>query len=234
MAALDGRRFAIVEDDPAQRDLLQHIAKSLGATSEAFGSGEALLKALQRDTFDLLMVDWNLPGIQGPDIVSTVRAQLGLDFPIILITSRALESEVVTGLKAGADDYVTKPVRPMELAARIQAALRRAYPEPRTERREFGLYTFDMVNRVALLRGEAVDLQPREFDLAVFMFANTGRLLSRAHLLESGLHANPDTLSRSLDTHISRLRVKLAVGPANGFKLASVYGMGYRLDEVHE
>ncbi|WP_395687424.1 response regulator transcription factor [Caenimonas koreensis] len=221
MAALDGRRFAIVEDDPAQRDLLQHIAKSLGASSEAFGSGEALLKALQRDTFDLLMVDWNLPGIQGPDIVSTVRAQLGLDFPIILITSRALESEVVTGLKAGADDYVTKPVRPMELAARIQAALRRAYPEP-------------MVNRVALLRGEAVDLQPREFDLAVFMFANAGRLLSRAHLLESGLHANPDTLSRSLDTHISRLRVKLAVGPANGFKLASVYGMGYRLDEVHE
>lgn len=234
MTVSNGRRFAIVEDDPAQRDLLQHIAKSLGAASEAFGTGEALLKALQRDTFDLLMVDWNLPGIQGPDIVRTVRAERGLDFPIILVTSRALESEVVAGLKAGADDYVSKPVRPMELAARIQAALRRAYPQAHAERRDFGPYTFDMVNRQALLRGEAADLQPREFDLAVFMFANMGRLLSRAHLLESGLHANPDTLSRSLDTHVSRLRAKLAVSPANGFRLASVYGLGYRLDEVHE
>jgi DNA-binding response OmpR family regulator len=234
MNASHGRRFAIVEDDPAQQDLLQHVARSLGASSEVFGSGEQLLKSLRRETFDLLLVDWNLPGMQGPDIVRAVRTERGLDFPIIFVTSRALEPEIVSGLTAGADDYVAKPVRPAELAARIGALMRRAYPQPKVDQLTYGPYAFDTVQRTATLRGVPVDLQPREFDLAVFFFTNTGRLLSRAHLTESAMHASPDAISRSLDTHISRLRTKLSIGPANGYKLSSVYGMGYRLDEVSE
>ncbi|MBI5277453.1 MAG: response regulator transcription factor [Burkholderiales bacterium] len=234
MNPANGRRFAIVEDDPAQRDLLQHVARSMGASSEAFESGEQLLKSLRRESFDLLLVDWNLPGIQGPDIVRAVRSERGMDFPIIFVTARALEPEIVAGLGAGADDYVAKPVRPAELAARITALLRRAYPQPRVDRLEFGPYAFDTVQRTAHLRGAPVELQPREFDLAIFFFSNMGRLLSRAHLTESAMHASPEAISRSLDTHISRLRTKLSIGPANGYRLVSVYGMGYRLDEVTE
>lgn len=232
MNPAQGRRIAFVEDDAAQRDLLAHIARSIGASSIAFESGEKFLKVLDRESFDLLVVDWQLPGIQGPDIVVAVRERLGPLLPIVFVTSRAMEPDVVAGLRAGADDYVAKPVRPVELAARVQALLRRAYPPPRSDELVLGPYTFDLAQRQARLRGEVVELQPREFDLAVFLFANTGRLLARPHLLQSVMHASPDTPSRTLDTHMSRLRAKLCIAPENGFRLASVYGVGYRLDEV--
>jgi DNA-binding response OmpR family regulator len=232
MNAAEGRRIALVEDDVAQLDLLQHIVRSLGASNESFPSGEAFLKIVERESFDLLVVDWNLPGIQGPGIVARVRELLGTAFPIVFVTSRGLESDVVAGLRAGADDYVTKPVRPMELAVRIQALLRRAYPPPRSERVEFGPFMFDLAERKVEVRGAPVELQPREFDLALFMFNNTGRLLSRSHLMQTVMHASPDIASRTLDTHVSRLRAKLGILPENGYRLASVYGVGYRLDEV--
>ena len=232
MKAAEGRRIALVEDDADQLDLLRHIVRSLGASSEAFGSGERFLKVLERDTFDLLVVDWNLPGIQGPDIVAEVRKRLGPAFPIVFVTSRALESDIVAGLRAGADDYVAKPVRPLELEVRIEALLRRAYPPVRSERIAFGVFSFDLAQRKAEVNGAPVELQPREFDLALFLFTNAGRLLSRAHLMQSVMHASPDISSRTLDTHMSRLRAKLGIVPENGFRLASVYGVGYRLDEV--
>ncbi len=228
---MNGRRIAIVEDEQEQRSLLAHVATAAGHVAEPFASGEAFLKALQRETFDLLVVDWHLPGIQGPGIVAAVRAQ-GHAFPIVFVTSRAQEPDIVAGLQAGADDYVAKPVRPAELAARLKALLRRAYPEPRAERLVFGPYAFDLVQRTATVDGVPVELQPREFELAIFLFNNRGRLLSRAHLVESVLHTSPDAISRSLDTHVSRLRTKLGIAPATGFRLASVYGLGYRLDEV--
>jgi DNA-binding response OmpR family regulator len=232
MNAAEGRRLALVEDDPVQLDLLQHIARSLGASSAPFGSGELFLKVLDRESFDLLVVDWQLPGIQGPDIVAHVRRLLGPAFPIVFVTSRALESDIIAGLRAGADDYVPKPVRPAELAARVQALLRRAYPPPRSDNAVFGPYRFDLAQRQVEVRGEPVELQPREFDLALFLFSNAGRLLSRSHLMQSVMHASPDIPSRTLDTHVSRLRAKLGIAPDNGFRLASVYGVGYRLDEV--
>ncbi|HVZ43997.1 MAG TPA: response regulator transcription factor [Ramlibacter sp.] len=234
MNAAEGRRIALVEDDGAQLDLLQHIVRFLGASCVPFPSGEKLLKVLERESFDLLVVDWNLPGIQGPEIVARVRELLGPAFPIVFVTSRALESDIVAGLRAGADDYVTKPVRPLELGVRIQALLRRAYPPPRSERISFGPFVFDLAQRKAEVQGKAVELQPREFDLAVFLFTNSGRLLSRAHLMQSVMHASPDVASRTLDTHVSRLRAKLGILPENGFRLSSVYGVGYRLDEVTE
>ncbi|HVE54170.1 MAG TPA: response regulator transcription factor [Ramlibacter sp.] len=231
---MHGRRIAIVEDDPIQQDLLLHVAKSGGAVAQVFPAGEKLLKVLPRETFDLLIVDWALPGIQGPEIVKAVRANSGsAALPILFVTSRAHESDVVAGLSAGADDYVTKPVRPAELAARMQALLRRAYPAPADDKqRSYGPFTFDLVQRQAAVDGEIVDLQPREFDLALFLFNNVGRLLSRSHLAEGVLNASPAAVSRSLDTHVSRLRTKLGIGPARGFRLASVYGVGYRLEMI--
>ncbi len=230
---MHGRRIAIVEDDPIQQDLLLHVARSSGAVAQVFAEGEKLLKVLPRESFDLFIVDWALPGIEGPEVVRAVRANLGQAVPILFVTSRALESDVVAGLAAGADDYVAKPVRPGELAARMQALLRRAYPAAQAqERQSFGPFGFDLVQRKALVDGQAVDLQPREFDLAVFLFNNIGRLLSRAHLAEAVLSASPASVSRSLDTHVSRLRTKLGIVPARGFRLASVYGVGYRLERL--
>lgn len=231
---MNGRRVAIIEDDPVQQDLLLHVVKSAGGVAEVFPAGEKLLKVLPRESFDLLIVDWALPGVQGPDVVRSVRAGSGPALPILFVTSRAMERDVVAGLAAGADDYVTKPVRPIELAARMRALLRRAYPAPAPGPKceAFGPFTFDHVERRASVDGVAVDLQPREFELAWYFFRNCGRLLSREHLSAAVLNANPSAVSRSLDTHVSRVRTKMGITPARGFRLVSVYGVGYRLEKL--
>jgi DNA-binding response OmpR family regulator len=229
---MNGRRIAIVEDDPQQRELLQRLLAAQGAAVSPFESGEALMRQLRRDSYDLLVVDWNLPGMPGPQIVRTLREAHGSDVPVLMVTNRSMEADIVAGLSAGADDYLVKPYRAGELAARIGALLRRAFPADKRERLRFGPYEFDLAARSATRSGQAVELQPREFDLAVFFFNNLGRLLSRAHLIEGAWQASGDTLSRSLDTQVSRLRSKLALSPATGFRLSSVYGHGYRLDEV--
>lgn len=226
-------RIAILDDDPLVQELERATIEEMGHHAYLYGDGISLLKDLRRQTFDLLIIDWQLPDMDGLQVVDSVRKGIGLASPILFVTKRNSESDVIAGLNSGADDYMTKPIHVGELKARVNALLRRAYPASHaTEVLTFGIYSFDTDNRVLTIRGEPVEMKAREFDLALFMFQNAGRLLSRDHVRELVWGQANQVPSRSLDTHVSRLRTKLGLCPENGYVVSAVYGVGYRLEAV--
>ena len=156
--------------------------------------------------------------------------------PVIFVTSRDAEDDIVTALRDGADDYMVKPIRRMELLSRIEAVRRRyGLHEDLSETILIPPFRFDLTARQVTRNDIPIEkLTEKEFQLALFMFRNLGRLLSRGHLLEAiwGLHASIPT--RTLDTHVSRVRSKLALQPANGFRLTPVYNFGYRLERLEQ
>lgn len=229
-------RVAALDDDVDQLDLVKCTLQAIGHDCHVFTEGTALRRELQRETYDLLVLDWHLPDITGPEIVRWVRANLKDRVPVLFVTNRHEERDVVEGLAAGADDFMVKPMRVGELAARVRALLRRAYQDSEPEEQVWGRYRFVRASRRLEVDGSPVVLTHKEFDLALFLFRNAGRLLSRKHLLETiwGVSNPPGTelMSRSLDTHISRVRTVLGLRPESGFRLASIYGQGYRFETV--
>ncbi|QET06003.1 MULTISPECIES: response regulator transcription factor [Cupriavidus] len=226
-------RIASVEDDESQAEQIRTLLDEAGFTCTSFATGSAFLRALRDQVFDLLVIDWQLPDMSGYEVVSWVRQQSGRLPPVLFVTSRAEESDIVAGLAVGADDYMAKPIRPGELVARVRALLRRAYPDAQQEQLiRQGVYVLDARARAITLAGEAIELSPREFDLALFLFRNIGRLLSRDVVEQAVWGRTMDAGSRTLDTHISRLRIKLALRPDNGVRLTSVYSHGYRFEEA--
>ena len=225
-------RIAALDDDLLQLELYRHTVEAMEHQCHSYSSGSALIKALRRESFDLLIVDWEMPGMHGPDVVRWVRENVEAALPIIFVTHRSGEQDIINGLSAGADDFMTKPVRVGELVARVNALLRRAYPAMAQNTLNFGRYRFDQDARTIAIDGAPVTLKNREYDLALYLFQNMGRLLSRDHLRETIWGHNEDVLSRSLDTHISRLRTQLDLRPDNGFILHAIYGVGYRFEAV--
>lgn len=223
-------RIAVLDDDPLVQGIVRAAIEQLRHTCYAYADGASLLKDLRRQTFDLLIVDWHLPDMDGPRVVESVRQSIGNSMPILFVTRRGTEADVIQGLASGADDFMTKPVRIVELTARINALLRRAYPASQTGTLEFGAYRFNAEKRTLEVHGEPVEMKTREFDLALFMFRNVGRLLSRDHVREMVWGQMYQAPSRSLDTHVSRLRAKLDLTPENGYVVNAVYGVGYRLE----
>ncbi len=212
---------------------MQRSVQAIGHQCSGFERGEALLRELRRESFDLLIVDWQLPDVPGIEVIRQVRAKIPHRMPILLLTNRGEERDVVLGLSCGADDYMVKPTRVRELMARVQALLRRSYPAHESAELRYGGYRFDTAARTLAFDGRPIELTQKEFDLARCLFANQGRLLSRAYLLDAvwgGLAAGIP--SRSLDTHMSSLRAKLNLRPARGYRLSAVYGHGYRLEAL--
>lgn len=226
-------RLAVLDDD---RALCAHVASALrgaGHSCFEFYSGEALRRALRRESFDLLILDWELPDLSGIDLLAWVRSTLPSPPPVIMLTGRSDDSDIVSGLDTGADDYVTKPVQLPVLKARVEALLRRSYGEvgaPKVE--SFGDHVFDPMAKTISVRGEPIDVTAKEYGLALQLFRNLNRPLSRSHLMESVWGRNPDIPSRTLDAHVSQIRNRLGLRPENGLRLASVYSFGYRLETL--
>jgi DNA-binding response OmpR family regulator len=225
-------RVAVLDDDQAQLDLARQTLEGMGHDFHGFAAGKTLLRALRRETFDLLILDWELPDISGVEVMRWARRNLEEATPILFVTNRSAESDVIEGLSAGADDFMVKPIRIGELTARVGALLRRAYPHKNSGEFVIDRYRFDPTQTQISFDGQTVAMKQREFDLAVFLFQNIGRLLSRKHLLEAVWGMEAEVSSRSLDTHASRLRGKLGLAPENGYRLAAVYGVGYRLETL--
>ncbi len=222
-------QIALLEDDADQLGLYKLFLESGGHQCDGFLTAKAFSEGLRRTRYDLLMIDWGLPDSRGDHVIRMVREDLAWDVPIIVLTGNGEEANVVTALRGGADDYIVKPPKPMELLARVGALLRRAkVGAPAAV--HLGPYDINTIARVIAVRGDPVELTQKEFDLAVHLFNNTGKLLSRVKLLEQvwGIRADLDT--RTVDTHVSRIRRKLKLEPHNGFKLTPVYGFGYRLE----
>lgn len=225
-------RIAALDDDPILLELIKATTEQHGHVCHTYLTGTQLLQDIRQETFDLLIVDWHLPDMEGPEVVSAVRQTTGRHLPILFVTRRREEQDVIEALSCGADDFMTKPLRMGELMARATALLRRACPQAMSDNLVFGPYRFDPEKRSLWLRDQPVELKNREYELALFMFRNAGRLLSRAHLREVVWGETSEAPSRSLDTHMSRLRTKLELTPANGYVVGAIYGMGYRLDAV--
>jgi two-component system response regulator RegX3 len=226
-------RIAVLEDDTDQAELMKSWFKEVGHECQAYGSGSEFKTVLKRETFDLLVVDWNLPDTTGPEVLSWVRENLDWPIPVLFVTSRDLEEDIVYALEHGADDYMTKPVKQHETLARITALERRSQPgSDRATSLKEGLFEFDLANRNVRIGTNTVELTNKEFDLALLLFRNPGRLLSRNYILENVWGTNAELNTRTVDTHISRVRSKLGIKPDNGVRLSAVYNHGYRLESL--
>ena len=225
-------RIAALDDDPILLELLKAMTESLGHVCHTFDTGAALLKTLRRDSYDLLIVDWHLPDMDGPEVVRAARTLTGPQIPILFVTRRQDEQDIVEALASGADDFMTKPVRIGEFSARINALERRAFPDMSADTLVFGRYQFDAPTRSLHLDGAVLELTELEYGLSLFMFQNCRRLLSREHLREMVWGQTHEVTSRTIDTHVSRLRNKLKLSPEYGYTITAVYGTGYRLEAV--
>jgi DNA-binding response OmpR family regulator len=225
--------IAILEDDADQRALLELWVGSGQHTTRGFGRAAEFIEGAKRERFDLLLIDWMLPDGTGADVLQWVRGNLGWGIPIVVVTARDDEATVVAALKMGADDYVVKPPKPMELLARLENVARRVKPGGLPVLR-LGSYEVDIAGHRLSLDGAPITLTQKEFDLSVYLFQNPGKLLSRDHLLNKIWGLNTDVDTRTVDTHISRLRKKLLLDGSKGWKLTPIYGYGYRFDRVDE
>jgi DNA-binding response OmpR family regulator len=206
----------------------------MGHTCVGYPTGAQLTIDLRRESFDLLILDWELPDTSGPEVATWTRQELGPDLPILIVTLRSEETDIVHGLHSGADDFMSKPLRVAEFKARVAALLRRAYPASTEEVQQFGPYRLDRTTLTVYFGQEAIALTHREFSLALLLFQNPGRLMSRDYLREAIWGQNAEVLSRTLDTHISRLRQQLQLRPGAQYAITAVYGLGYRLDSQTE
>lgn len=226
-------KIAVLDDDPVQLETIANVAQAAGYRATLFSRAQTLISALRKDTYDLLIVDWNLPDRSGIEVISWVRAIVKPPPPMLLVTSRAEDEDIVAGLNAGADDYLPKPLSPAVLEARINALMRRAYAQtPALEAEAYGEFSFHEATHSVTRDGASVVLTAKEFALALLLFRHLHRPLSRTYILENVWGNEPNLNSRSLDMHISRIRSKLSLRPEKGFRLTPIYSYGYRLERV--
>jgi DNA-binding response OmpR family regulator len=224
----------VLEDDPVFRAEIAAMMEAAGHVCHSFQTSRALMSSLRQDSYDLLLLDWNMPDFSGLELLSWARENRKPCPPVIMVTSRVDHTDIVKALEAGADDYVTKPVEATVLTARVAALLRRAYPVPAPTggKEELWGAIFDPAGLDVEIGGETVVLTAKEFGLALTLFRNMHRAMSRTHLLEAVWGRNPDLPTRTLDVHVSRLRVRLGLRPERGYRLTPVHSFGYRLETV--
>lgn len=225
-------RIAILEDDPDQLALLQRWLVQDGHDVHGFTSGRDITARSGRESFDLFILDWQVPDIPGTEVLQWIRSHVSRTVPILFVTVRDSEQDIVFALECGADDYMIKPARQNELLARVRALLRRAYPMEEDKLLSFPPFEVDTQRGEIRRNGTRVELTPKEYDLAVVLFRNIGRLLSRGHLQESVWGRSGDLATRTVDTHVSQVRKKLDLRAESGFRVVPVYNYGYRLEKV--
>lgn len=227
-------RIAVLEDDEQLGQLMLLWMEAAGHNAHLFSSGKEFMAAAKRDTYDIFMLDWMLPDTTGDKVLEWVREHIGWNVPVLFVTQKDSQEDIVAALEKGADDYMVKPVQPMEMLARITALSRRLKQESQEEKIIERLpYVLDLNTHTVTINNQEMPLTQKEFDLALFMFQNVGRILSRAHILDSVWGRSPDLNTRTVDIHISRLRKKLQLNSENGWKLSGIYNHGYRLERAY-
>lgn len=226
-------RIAVLDNDRSQADLICQVLTAAGHSCQSYDSGKEMLAHLRKDSTDMLILDWQVADMSGDDVVRKAREKMPAHTPVMFVTSSSGEDDIVAGIGAGATDYMIKPLRRGELVARVQAMLRRAYPSQNgAETLQFGPYVFETRPGRLLLEGSVIDVTHKEFYLALLFFRNIGRPLSRAYIHEAVWIRETAVPSRTMDTHVSRVRNKLQLKPENGFRLVPVYSYGYRLEKL--
>ncbi|MBN3784802.1 response regulator transcription factor [Burkholderia sp. Ac-20345] len=226
-------KILVLDDDVVYLEYINLVLRGAGHEVLIAEDGTRAIRILEKASVDLVILDWIVPMVSGLDVLRWIRHNLGPFVPIIFITNRQFDQHIAEALNSGADDYVVKPVGRNELIARVAALTRRGM-----RLREFpdvvrvGDYIVDKKARSVSLRGNKFAITRKEFDIAVEFFDNVGTIISRDHLVNIIWGKPESVMSRSLDTHVYRLRNKLSLSSENGLLLKSVYMIGYRLELV--
>jgi DNA-binding response OmpR family regulator len=221
-------RVLLIEDDERIRTAMRMALEHEGHKVEEAVSGEEGLRVFADQPVDVVLIDLMLPGVDGFEVCRSLRRSS--DVPIIMVTARADSHDVVAGLEAGADDYLTKPFVPKELSARIRALMRRVRSEPPTPARlAFGPIEVRPEEGVTRRGGQEVHLTRTEFQLLCELAANPNRVLRREELLERVWGYDYFGDGRLVDVHVRRLRTKIEEDPAEPRHIVTVRGMGYKL-----
>jgi DNA-binding response OmpR family regulator len=217
----------VVDDEPIVREVVVGYLEREGFRTLEAADGNRAKEILESDPPSIVLLDVMLPGTDGLELCRWIRSRSKL--PVIMLTARGEESDRIVGLELGADDYVTKPFSPRELAARVRTVLRRAEPStPAEERLEYDGLVLDAWTREVVRNGETVSLTAKEFDLLWFLASHPRRVFSRDDLMRRvwGYSAALDT--GTLTVHVRRLREKLERDPSRPELLETVWGIGYR------
>ncbi len=222
-------KIYILEDDIDQSELYAFWLNEYDC--KIFDKARDLIKAVPFEVPDILLIDWNLPKVDGLDVLHWLKGSRHDHIPVIFLTSRSTEEDIVRALTDGADDYVIKPASEAILKARIKAVTRRLQNKRENDMENFVSkpYHFNNTTNSITYEKVTVALTNKEYDLALYFFKNKGLLISRDQLLESIWVKSSEISTRTVDTHISRLRKKLLLDGTYGWKLISIYHQGYKL-----
>jgi DNA-binding response OmpR family regulator len=226
------RTILVVEDEPQIAGLVRDYLEHAGFAVLTASDGAAALATYRARRPDALVLDLGLPRVDGLDVVRAIRRESTV--PIVILTARGDETDRVSGLELGADDYVVKPFSPKELVARVRAVLRRADATPMSDERiEAGDLELDLARRRVTAAGRRVDLTPTEFELLATLAREPGRVWTRSQLLDAIHGFSLETYERAIDGHIRNLRRKLEPDDAAGTPryVRTVHGVGYALVE---
>jgi DNA-binding response OmpR family regulator len=233
-------RVLIVEDDDAVRDVVEHTLSREGMETEALGDGEEALEYLRAcNPFDLVILDIMLPGMDGISLCREIRAGATAckEVPVIMLTARDDETSIIVGLEVGADDYITKPFSPRELASRARAHLRRQRFNSRTgsdeqHKLEFPGLELDLLRRQVAMSGTPIALTAKEFEVLAFLAEHPGRVYSREQIMRYLWDGDFFGEARAADVHVQHIRKKIEPDPKNPRYVQTVRGMGYRFADL--
>ncbi len=224
-------KVLVVDDEPTVREVVAGYLRRDGHEVAEAADGHHALELLDADPPDLVVLDMMLPGVNGLDILRRVRAVSSI--PVIMLTARAEESDRVSGLELGADDYVVKPFSPRELAARVNGVLRRTVgrQDDTPATLTFDGLEIDPLSRDVTLDGKVIEMTPKEFDVLLFLARSPRQVFSRAQLLESVWQSSPDWQDPATVTvHVRRIRNKIESDPEHPRWITTVWGVGYRFE----
>lgn len=227
-------RILLVEDDVAIRSIMERAFEREGMSVKAIADGETALRSFHSssNSFDVVVLDIMLPGVDGITLCQELRKSS--DVPIVMLTARDGERNVVMGLEVGADDYISKPVSPLEVVSRVRAHLRRRHMDGRAldQKLTFPGLVIDLLRRQVLVQENLVDLTATEFEILRYLAASPGRVYSRQqimqHLWDGEFYGEP----RTADVHIQRIRKKIEPDPKSPRYIKTVRGMGFKFAEV--
>jgi two-component system, OmpR family, response regulator RegX3 len=225
-------KIAFLEDDKVFANELVTAIQSSDIVIDHFSSGRECLKALNAQQYDIALLDWEVPDMTGKEVLASLKLK-GNYPPVIFLTGRDSEEDVIEIIESGADDYIVKPPSMKVLLARINALYRRNNDQSNIlDIVEYGNLTVDFAKRIFAIEGASIKLTEKESELALYFFGQIGALLSRAHLTKVVWGSSPDIDTRTIDVHVSHLRNKLKLLPQFGWRLVSVYHQGYRLERL--
>jgi two-component system response regulator RegX3 len=223
-------RILLVEDEKSLSEPLSYLLRREGYEVQVVDNGLAAVNAVEAAPPDLMLLDLMLPGLPGTEVCREVRQRSSL--PIIMLTAKDSEVDIVVGLELGADDYVTKPYSSRELLARIKAVLRRRAEDPHASQSilEFHGIVLDSDRHQLVVRGTPVSLPLKEFELLELLMLNAGRVLTRGQIIDRVWGSDYFGDTKTLDVHIKRLRSKIEDNPSEPAMIVTVRGLGYRFE----